>query len=100
MGDSDWVTYASSVPANVESGILEGSLSIGGGTETNYGSQQRSIARTAVEMRHPRSGRFPKSTDRVRFIEDGTTRYLNIVFVERDGTTRRRIVLHCKEADE
>lgn len=98
--DSDWAAYRRNVPCNVESGILEGSLSIGGGVETEYGSQQRSIARVAVEMRHPRQGRFPKAMDRVKFIEEGTARYLNVVFVERDGRHRRRIVLHCKEADE
>lgn len=71
------------------------------GAEKNQGDRTISVTQTVVEIRYPRSGRFPVAEDRVLYREtNGRTRRLNIKEVsERDGV-QRALHLQCVEDDD
>ena len=67
------------------------------GSEAALGQEMQATISAAVEMRYPRSGRFPCSTDQVQVREQGRLRTLEIVGLQRIDTNQRQLKLLCKE---
>ena len=69
------------------------------GSEGTRGDQVEHHGRVVVRIRHTREGQFPSVEDRVSVREGdtGTTRTLEVAHVQRIGSKRQFLDLHCIE---
>ena len=71
------------------------------GNEQLQGDRKVPVTFTAIEIRYPRSGRFPVQEDRVLYRETtGRTRRLNIKEVNQRDGVQRNLLLQCVEDDD
>ncbi len=69
------------------------------GREGLRGEQVEHSGTVRIKIRHPRQGTFPSVEHRATWIEGdtGTSRTVYVDHIERIGSKREYMILHCKE---
>ena len=76
---------------------LDGQIIEKGGGETIRGNQVNDQVTAVVVIREPRSGTFPTPKMRCQFTDGGSTRTLDIEYVQRRDNYHRELWLYCRE---